>query len=65
MEADQVTISEILEASEKMPLRCSYQHSGGESVQFDGLPAQQREAQLVRRECVQSMLLYLKDIIDI
>ena len=50
MEAKEATISKILEAGEKIPLRSSYQHSGGESVQLDGLPAQQKEEQLVRRE---------------
>ena len=46
------TISNILEAGEQIPLRSSHQHSGGESVQLDGLPSQQKEAELVWREFV-------------
>ena len=36
--------------SKEIPLLSDHQHSGGESVQLDGLPAQQKEEQLVRRE---------------
>ena len=38
--------------SKEIPLLSNHQHSGGESVQLDGLPAQQKEAQLVGKECV-------------
>ena len=31
-------ISKILEAGGEIPLRSTHQHSGGESVQLDGLP---------------------------
>ena len=48
----EAAISKILEAGDEIPLRSSHQHSGGESVQVDGLPAEQKEAQLVRRERV-------------
>ena len=43
------TISNILEAVEEIPPHSSHQHSGGEAVQLDGLPAQQKKAPLVRR----------------
>ena len=46
------TISNILEAVEEIPPHSSHQHSDGEAVQLDGLPAQQKEAQLVWRERV-------------
>ena len=52
LEAMKATISKTVEAGEKIPLRSSHQHSGGESVQLDELPAQQKEAQLVSREHV-------------
>ena len=52
MKAMEAAISKILEAGEEIPLRSSHQHSGGESVKLDGLPAQQKETRLVRRERV-------------
>ena len=39
MKAMEAAISKILEAGEEIPLRSSHQHSGGESVQLDGLSA--------------------------
>ena len=48
----EATISKILEADQELPLRATRQHSGGESVQLDGLPSQQKEAELVWREFV-------------
>ena len=50
VEAKEATISKILKAGKEIPLCSSHQLSGGESVQLDGLPAQQKETQLVRRE---------------
>ena len=51
-EAMESTISKILEADEELPVCSTHQHSGGESVQLDRLPSQQKEAQLVWREFV-------------
>ena len=62
----EAAISKILEAGDEIPPRSSHQHSGWESVQLDGLPAQQKEAQLVGRGRVQlSMQLFLKDKIKL
>ena len=47
----EAAISKILEAGDEIPLRSSHQHSGGESVQLDGFPAQQKEAQLAGESC--------------
>ena len=52
LEAMKATISKTVEAGEEIPLRSSHQHSGGESVRLDGLPAQQKETELVGRERV-------------
>ena len=52
MKAMEAAISKILEAGDEIPPRSSHQHSGWESVQLDGLPAQQKEAQFVRGERV-------------
>ena len=52
VEVKEATISKIFETGEDIPLRSSHQHSGGESVKLDGLPAHQKETQLVRRERV-------------
>ena len=49
----------------KIPLRCSHQHSGRKSFQLEGLLFKKKEAQLVRREYVQSMQFFLKDNIEL
>ena len=46
VEAEEATVSM------EIPLLSNHQHSGGESVQLDRLPSQQKEAQLVWREFV-------------
>ena len=57
MEAKEATISKILEADKELPLRSIHQHSAGEIVQLDGLPSQQKEAQLIWREHVRAAFL--------
>ena len=52
LEAMKATISNIFEAGEEIHPRSSHQHSGGEAVQLDGLPAQRKKAPLVRGEHV-------------
>ena len=51
MEAKEATISETEEAGEEILLHSGHQHSGGESVQLEGLPVQQKKAQLAGKSC--------------
>ena len=43
VEATEATISETVEAGGEILLRSGHQHTGGESVQLDGLPVQQKK----------------------
>ena len=52
IESEEMTV----EAGKEVPLRSGHQHWGRETVQFNGLPVQQKTTQLVRREHVHAAL---------